>query len=48
MKSSKISNTQAQLNLIPLDFKEYSVEEVKSRALVYYENMKSRRTVRNF
>ena len=48
MKSSKKYNTQAQLNLIPLDFKEYSVEEVKSRALVYYENMKSRRTVRNF
>tara|TARA_B100000315_G_scaffold235557_1_gene250602 strand:- start:4596 stop:5288 length:693 start_codon:yes stop_codon:yes gene_type:complete len=48
MKNSRISNTPAQLNTIPLDFQEYSVEEVQQRALEYFENMKRRRTVRDF
>ena len=48
MKNNRISNTPAQLNTIPLDFQEYPVEEVQQRALEYFENMKRRRTVRDF
>ncbi|MED5436372.1 MAG: nitroreductase family protein, partial [SAR324 cluster bacterium] len=48
MKNSRKSNTPAQLNIIPLDFQEYPVEEIQQRALEYFENMKRRRTVRDF
>ena len=48
MKNSRKSNTPTQLSIIPLDFQEYPVEEVQQRALEYFENMKRRRTVRDF
>ena len=48
MKNSSNSNPPAQIPTIPLDYKEYPVEEVQQRALEYYENMKRRRTVRDF
>ena len=34
--------------MIPLVFKKYSVEEIQSRSNEYYENMKQRRSVRDF
>ena len=48
MKNSSNSNPPAQITTIPLDYHEYPVEEVQQRALEYYENMKRRRTVRDF
>ena len=48
MKNSSNSNPPAQIPTIPLDYQEYPVEEVQQRALEYYENMKRRRTVRDF
>ena len=34
--------------MIPLDFYEYTLEEVSRRSLMYYKNMKRRRSVRDF
>ena len=34
--------------MIPLDFHEYTLEEVSRRSLMYYKNMKRRRSVRDF
>ena len=48
MKNSSNSNPSSQIPTIPLDYQEYPVEEVKQRALEYYEYMKRRRTVRDF
>ena len=48
MKNSSNSNNSAQIPTIPLDCQEYPVEEVQRRALEYYENMRRRRTVRDF
>ncbi len=48
MKNSINSNSPAEIPSIPLDYQEYPVEEVQQRALEYYENMKRRRTVRDF
>jgi len=48
MKKDKASTTPTQFQTIPLDFHKYPVEEVQRRALEYYENMKRRRTVRDF
>jgi iodotyrosine deiodinase len=48
MKNNSNSNPPAQIHTIPLDYQEYPVEEVQERALEYYENMKRRRTVRDF
>jgi nitroreductase len=48
MKNSSNSNSAAEIPSIPLDYQEYPVEEVQQRALEYYENMKRRRTVRDF
>jgi iodotyrosine deiodinase len=48
MKNSSNSNPPAQIPTIPLDYQEYPVEEVQQRALEYYQNMKRRRTVRDF
>ena len=48
MKKSNNLNLHAQILSIPLDFPEYPVEEVRQRALRYYENMNQRRTVRDF
>jgi len=45
-KNSSISPNQLQT--ITLDFQEYPIEEVQCRAHDYYENMKRRRTVRDF
>ena len=48
MIKSSNSNSPAEIPSIPLDYQEYPVEEVQQRALEYYENMKRRRTVRDF
>jgi nitroreductase len=48
MINSSNSNSPAEIPSIPLDYQEYPVEEVQQRALEYYENMKRRRTVRDF
>ena len=48
MKNSSNSNNSAQIPTIHLDCQEYPVEEVQRRALEYYENMRRRRTVRDF
>ena len=48
MKKNKASTTLTQFQTIPLDYHEYPVEEVQRRSLEYYENMKRRRTVRDF
>ena len=48
MKDSRNSKNSAQIPSIPLNYQEYPVEEVQRRALEYYENMKRRRTVRDF
>jgi len=48
MKNSSNSNSPAEIPTIPLDYQEFPVEEVQQRALEYYENMKRRRTVRDF
>ena len=48
MKNSSNSNNSAQIPTIPSDCQEYPVEEVQRRALEYYENMRRRRTVRDF
>ena len=48
MKKSSNSNPPAQIQTIPLDYQEYPVEELQQRALEYYQNMKRRRTVRDF
>ena len=34
--------------MIPLDFQEYTLEELSRRSLMYYKNMKRRRSVRHF
>jgi len=48
MINSSNSNSPAEIPTIPLDYQEFPVEEVQQRALEYYENMKRRRTVRDF
>ena len=48
MKNSSNSISTALIPTIPLDYQEYPIEEVQRRALEYYENMKRRRTVRDF
>ena len=48
MKNNSNSDPPAQIPTIPLEYKEYPGEEVQQRALEYYENMKRRRTVRDF
>jgi nitroreductase len=48
MINSSNSNFPAEIPTIPLDYQEYPVEEVQQRALEYYQNMKRRRTVRDF
>ena len=48
MTNSSNSNFPAEIPTIPLDYQEYPVEEVQQRALEYYQNMKRRRTVRDF
>ncbi len=46
MKKTKTPSFEIQT--IPLDFQEYPLEEMQSRARQYYENMNRRRTVREF
>ena len=41
-------NQQILKQLIPLDYNFTSLEKIKSRSLDYYNNMKKRRTVRDF
>ena len=48
MKDSSNSISTALIPTIPLDYQEYPIEEVQRRSLEYYENMKRRRTVRDF
>ena len=48
MKNSSNSISTALIPTIPLDYQEYPIEEVQRRSLEYYENMKRRRTVRDF
>ncbi len=46
MKNTKLP--YYKIHTIPLDFQEYPLEEMQSRARQYYENMNRRRTVREF
>ena len=46
MKKTKTPSFEIQT--IPLDFQEYPLEEMQSKARQYYENMNRRRTVREF
>ncbi len=46
MKNTKLP--YYKIHTIPLDFQEYPLEEMQSRALEFYENMNRRRTVREF
>ena len=48
MEKYKASISSTQYQTIPLDYREYPAEEVQRRSLEYYENMKRRRTVRDF
>ena len=48
MKNRSNSNSPTEIPTIPLDYQEFHVEEIQQRALEYYENMKRRRTVRDF
>merc|ERR1711969_134186 len=48
MKDSSNSISTSLIPTIPLDYQEYPIEEVQRRSLEYYENMKQRRTVRDF
>lgn len=48
MKDRSNSISTALNPTIPLDYQEYPIEEVQRRSLEYYENMKRRRTVRDF
>jgi hypothetical protein len=48
MKNSSNSISTALIPTIPLDYQEYPIEEVQRRSLEYFENMKRRRTVRDF
>ena len=48
MKDSSNSISTALNPTISLDYQEYPIEEVQRRSLEYYENMKRRRTVRDF
>jgi len=48
MKNTSNSISTAPIPTIPLDYQEYPIEEVQRRSLEYYDNMKRRRTVRDF
>jgi nitroreductase len=40
--------TPGEIQTIPFDFQEYPMKEIQSRALKYYQNMRRRRSIRNF
>ena len=40
--------TPGEIQTIPFDFQEYPMKEIQSRALKYYQNMRRRRSIRDF
>ena len=45
---NKKSIPPIEIQTIPFNFQEYTLEEIQSRALKYYQNMSKRRTIRDF
>ena len=41
-------NIPPEIQTIPFNFQEYTLEEIRSRAQKYYQNMSRRRTIRDF
>ena len=45
---NKTNKHPSEIQTIPLDFQEYPLEEIQSRALKYFQIMNKRRTIRDF